>query len=67
MNEVKYPNITVKLTGRDGNAFSIIGRVGIALRAAGVSEAEREEFRKEAMSGDYDNVLTTCMKWVDVT
>jgi hypothetical protein len=65
MNEVKYPNITVKLTGR--NAFSIIGRVGNALRAAGVSEAEREEFRKEAMSGDYDNVLTTCMKWVNVT
>jgi hypothetical protein len=67
MSEVKYPNITVKLTGRDGNAFSIIGRVGNALRAAGISEDEREKFREEAMSGDYDNVLTTCMKWVNVT
>jgi len=67
MSEVKYPEVKVRLSGRDGNAFSIIGRVGNALRDAGVDKAECEKFRKEAMSGDYDNVLTTCMKWVDVT
>ena len=63
---VKYPNVTVRLTGEDGNAFFIIGRVGMALRKAGVPNTEIEAFRAEAMSGDYDNVLQTCMRWVEV-
>lgn len=62
----KYPNVTVTLTGTDGNAFSIIGRVGKAMRNAGVPNDEIEAFRAEAMSGDYDNVLQTCMRWVEV-
>lgn len=62
----KYPNVTVTLTGTDGNAFFIIGRVGKAMRNAGVPNDEIEAFRAEAMSGDYDNVLQTCMRWVEV-
>ena len=62
----KYPNITVRLVGEDGNAFFIIGRVGAALRRAGVPNEEIEAFRREAMSGDYDNVLATCLRWVEV-
>lgn len=62
----KCPNITVTLTGTDGNAFFIIGRVGKAMRNAGVPNDEIEAFRAEAMSGDYDNVLQTCMRWVEV-
>lgn len=62
----KYPNIKVQLTGEDGNAFSVIGRTARALRRAGVPDAEVDEFRDEAMAGDYDNVLQTAMKWVDV-
>lgn len=33
---VKYPHITVKLVGADGNAFSIMGRVMSALRRGDV-------------------------------
>ncbi len=62
----KYPNVTVRLVGEDGNAFFIIGRVGAALRKAGVPNEEIEAFRREAMSGDYDNVLATCLRWVEV-
>lgn len=65
--KVKYPNVRVQLSGEDGNAFSIIGRVSNALRKAGVSEAEIEEYRREAMSGGYDNVLQTAMRWVEVS
>ena len=61
---VKYPEIVVQLSGEDGNAFFIIGRVSKALRRAGVSTAEIDEFAKDAMSGDYDRVLQTAMKWV---
>ena len=55
----------LKLIGEDGNAFFIIGR------------AQREgkkfygpekwaEIRNEAMSGDYDHVLQTMMKYFEV-
>lgn len=64
---VKYPNVKVQLSEQDGNAFSIIGRVCRALRKSGVSDAEVQEFTNEATSGDYDHLLQTAMKWVDVS
>ena len=63
---MKYPNIKVQLTGRNGNAFAIIGSVSQALRQAGVNKDEVKKFIDEAMSSDYDNLLVTCMNWVDV-
>jgi hypothetical protein len=66
MSAVKYPDIKVKLTGEDGNAFFILGKVDRALRKANVPKVERDEFFKQAQSGDYDNLLRTCMQWVDV-
>ncbi len=62
----KYLDITVRLLGEDGNAFAIMGRVTRAMRRAGLAASEIDAFRKEAMSGDYDRVLQTCMKWVKV-
>ena len=63
----KYPNIDVELVGEDGNALAIVGRVARALRRADVDAAEVDEFRREALSGDYDNVLRTAMEWVEVS
>ena len=64
--EPRYPHINVKLVGEDGNAFFVIGSVRKALRRGGVDEKEVEAFTEEAMSGDYDNVLSTAMRWVEV-
>lgn len=64
--QVRHPEITVELTGKDSNAFNIMGLVNRALRKAGVPQEERDEFQAEAMSGDYDNLLVTCMRWVTV-
>ena len=64
--EIRYPDITVQLTGNDGNAFMIIGAVSRALRRHGVGKEEIDVFTEEATSGDYDHLLATCMKWVDV-
>lgn len=61
----RYPNIEVDLVGEDGNAFAIIGRVQRALRHAGVPDEEVRLFRDQAMAGDYDHLLTTCMDWVE--
>ena len=62
--EPKYPHIHVTLVGKDGNAWSIMGRVRQALREAGVGHEEVNQYVEESMSKDYDHVLQTAMKWV---
>jgi len=64
---IKYPDIHVKLTGQDGNAFNIMGLVQEALREADVTPSEVADFLTEAKSSDYDHLLQTCMEWVNVT
>lgn len=61
---MKYPNIKVEIT--DGNAFSIMGAIRNALKENEVPADEISEFLKECKSGDYDNLLMTCMDWVDI-
>jgi len=63
----KYENIEVQLVGLDGNAFSILGRVIKDLKDADIPQAEIDEFIDEATQGDYDNLLTTVAKWVNVS
>lgn len=65
--EPRFPEIEVQLSGGDSNAFAIIGKVSRALRRAGLSEDVAKEFRAEATSGDYDHLLQTCIRWVDVS
>lgn len=64
--DTKYPNIEVQLTGNDGNAFAILGAVAREMRRAKVPSEEIKQFQDEAMSGDYNDLLVTCMKWVTV-
>ncbi len=61
----KY-DISVQLTGHDGNAFAVMGAVGKALRRGGVEKAEIDTFYAEAVSGDYDHLLQVCMEYVEV-
>lgn len=56
---------TAKLIGENGNAFLILGKVSSALKKAGQKE-NAEKFMKEAMSGDYDHLLATAMKYVEI-
>lgn len=63
----KYPNVKVRLTGQDSNAFMLLGLVTSALKRAGVAPEEIKRFNHEARQGDYDHLLTTCMDWVDVS
>lgn len=63
---VKYPHISIELVGQDGNAFSILGRLQRALRRGGVPQVEIDAVMAEAQSGDYDHLLVTVMRTVDV-
>ncbi len=58
-------DIKVTLVGEDGNAFAVIGRVAKALRKGGHPELV-DKFKREAMQGDYDNLLRVCMEYVEV-
>jgi hypothetical protein len=64
--KVKYPHIEVELVNTNGNAFAVLGNVTKAMRKAGINEDERKLFMHEAMNGDYDHLLRTVMKWVNV-
>ena len=57
---------TVQLSGADGNAFDILGRVSAALARAGYSREDRDKYFEEANAGDYDHLLRVTMRWVDV-
>lgn len=62
----KHPEITIKLTGEDGNAFNILGICLRAMRRAGLYQAERDAFQAEATLSNYDHLLATCMEWFEV-
>lgn len=57
--------IKVKLIGTDGNAFALIGKVRNALKANGYGHLV-ESFVEEAMSGDYNYLLTVIGDYVDI-
>ena len=57
---------TVKLTGHDGNAFSIMGRVKKALVRSGADKEYIDQYLSEATSGDYDHLLFVSMEYVIV-
>lgn len=64
--EPRYPGVVVELVGGDGNAFAILGAVRRALVNAGVEPADVSAYMSEATAGDYDHLLATTMRWVDV-
>ena len=66
MPDVKYPQVTVQLIGTDGNAFSIMGLVNRAMYRAGLTAEQVTEYMDEATAGDYDHLLQTTMRYVDV-
>lgn len=58
-------NAVVQLSGQDGNAFLILGRVKRAIIKSNHPELA-QAFMDEAMAGDYDHLLQTCMRYVTV-
>ena len=55
MSEREVPE--VQLTGRDGNAFAVMGAVKEAMKESGWTKEEITEVMDDMMSGDYDHLL----------
>jgi hypothetical protein len=53
----------LKIVGTDGNAFALLGKAG---RVARQNNMDWDTISKEAMSGDYDHLLQTLMKYFEV-
>lgn len=62
---IKYPEIKVQLTGKNGNVFNILGLCVQAARKAKLPQTEIDAFFDEATASDYDNALATCQHWFD--
>jgi hypothetical protein len=63
---VKYPDVTAKLLGENGNAFVLIGLTATAIRR-GVGNQEAKDFADEAMSQtSYDELLAFIQRTVNV-
>jgi hypothetical protein len=55
----------VQLLGHDSNAGALVGSVAEALRAAGNTREVVSNFRAQAYSGDYTNLLAVCMAFCE--
>lgn len=64
--EIKYPDLTVELTGGDGNAFALIGNVARAIRRHAGTQAA-SDFTNQAMEQEsYDELLRFIQETVNV-
>ena len=62
----KFPDVTSRLVGEDGNVFNIIGIVSRDLKRAGHIQ-EAKEFSEKCMNASsYDEVLQISMDYVEV-
>ena len=66
MSDIKYPDITVKIIGVNGNAFNILGICTTAMRKHRLPQSEIDSFISEATSGGYDNLLCVVTNWFNV-
>ena len=66
MSQPKF-DIEVQLSGHDGNAYNIMGRVANALKAEGATKEEVAQYHAESTSGDYNHLLQTAGRWVHVS
>jgi hypothetical protein len=72
--KVRYPEVHVRLS-KDENVVTILGKVRMAMRDAGVGNSEIDAFTNEAIGkswkrtvpgsmSDYDHLINTAMRWV---
>lgn len=63
---VKYPQVTVKIVGGDGNAYAVLGAVKREMRRHKLTDEQYEEYEKEATADDYNHLLRVTMTYFNV-
>lgn len=67
LEDLEQANPSLELTGQNGHALAIAGICRRKAREYGCSKEALEELQNEMLSGDYNQVLQTAMKYFDVT
>jgi hypothetical protein len=57
----------LRLSGTDGNAFSVIGKVNKVLKQSGQSEKAKEFMSKAMIAESYDALLALTFEYVEVS
>jgi hypothetical protein len=67
MSEYELKKPKVKLIGKDGNAFAILGACKRIADKAKWKAEKWKEFQDEATNGDYNHLLCTVTDYFDVS
>ena len=65
-NGPKYPAVKVHMMGGCVAFHQTVCAVQTAMRQAGLPLQELSSFYEDAADGDEDDLLRTCLRWVDV-
>ena len=63
--QVPLTDAVVQIIGKDSNAFAILGYVRRCILSSNHPELA-DDFMREATAGDYNHLLTTCMRYVTI-
>jgi hypothetical protein len=66
VSEPHFPDVTVQLTGENGNIFNLMGIVNRALRRAGHGDSVQDFTAAVTAATSYDDALQTIMTYVNV-
>jgi hypothetical protein len=62
----KSPRVRIQMTGSYGGFYPTVAAVQAAMLRAGIPLQELSNFCADASESNDDNLLSTCMRWVDV-
>jgi hypothetical protein len=65
-NGPKYSRVKVQVTGPHAGFLSTVAVVQTSMRRAGVPLQELSNFYADAAEESEDNLLPTCLRWVNV-
>lgn len=57
--------LSAEMFGDNGNAWALLAHVDSGMRRAGATRAQRDRFREDAQSGDYDHLLRVCLAYTE--
>lgn len=64
MDPIKYPFVSMYLPGENSYPLAILGRAERVMRRAGVPQAEIDDYRLNALAGDYRHLLKLTLETV---
>jgi hypothetical protein len=62
----KYPQVKIELPGPYSSFYATVAEVQAKMRLAGIPQKELSNFYEDIAEDDADNLLLTCLRWVNI-